>query len=139
MDTTGGLDAPAWGAEQPLMYVQESATVMSYMESRGMLQNAPMVTPAPAGVPDKWEHDKQTALSMAKIPLEDDAALGQEAVIVCYGLTEQQAAMLVCFDGSDPDGYSDESTYEIVEGRPLVNLFFHLTQSPGHMRDDPWA
>ena len=44
--------------------------------------------------------------------------------------------MLVRFDGSDPDGYSDESTYEIVEGRPLVNLFFHLTQNPGHMRDD---
>ena len=131
MDTTGGLDAPAWGAEQLLMYVQEYATVMSYMEPRGMLQNAPMVTPAPAGVPDKWEQDKQTALSMAKITLEDAAAIGRDAVIVRYGLTEQQAAMLVRFDGSDPDGYSDESTYEIVDGRPLVNLFFHLTQKPG--------
>lgn len=131
MDTAGGLEAPAWGSEQLLMYVQNYARVGSYMESHGMLQNAPMVTPAPAGVPDKWEQDKQTALSMAKIPLEDAAALGQEAVIVRYGLTEQQAAMLVRFDGSAPDGYSDESTYEIVDGRPLVNLFFHLTQKPG--------
>ena len=136
MDTTGGLDAPAWGAEQLLMYVQESAKVMSYMEPRGMLQNAPMVTPAPAGVPDKWEQDKQTALSMAKITLKDAATIGRDAVIVRYGLTEQQAAMLVRFDGSDPDGYSDESTYEIVDGRPLVNLFFHLTQNPGHTRED---
>lgn len=96
-----------------------------------MLQNALMVTPAPVGVPDKWEQDKQTALSLAQITLEDAVAIGREAVIVCYGLTEQQAAMLVRFDDSDPDGYSDESTYEIVDGRPLVNLFFHLSQKPG--------
>ena len=131
MDVTGGLDAPAWGAEQLLMYVKEYATVMSYMESRGMLQNAPMVTPAPASVPDKWEQDKQTALTMAKITLEEAAAIGREAVAARYGLTQQQAAMLVRFDGSDPDGFSDESTCEIVDGRPLVNLFFHLTQKPG--------
>lgn len=136
MDTTGGLDAPAWGAEQLLMYVQEYATVMSYMESRGMLQNAPMVTPAPDGVPDKWEQDKQTALSLAQITLEDAAAIGRDAVVARYGLTKQQVAMLVRFDGSDPDGYSDESTYEIVDGRPLVNLFFHLMQNPGHARED---
>ncbi|MBP3636629.1 MAG: hypothetical protein J6K13_03630 [Clostridia bacterium] len=136
MDTAGGLEAPAWGSEQLLMYVQNYARVGSYMESHGMLQNAPMVTPAPADIPDKWEHDKQTALSMAQITLEDAAAIGREAVTARYGLNEQQVTMLVRFDGSDPDGYSDESTYEIVEGRPLVNLFFHLTQNPGHMRDD---
>lgn len=103
MDTTGGLDAPAWGAEQLLRYVREYATVMSYMETRGMLQNAPMVTPAPAGIPDKWEQNTQTALSMGKISLEDAVAIGRDAVIVRYGLTEQQAAMLVRFDGSDPE------------------------------------
>ena len=96
-----------------------------------MLQNALMFTPAPVGVPDKWEQDKQTALSLAQIMLEDAVAIGRQAVIVCYGLTEQQAAMLVRVDDSDPDGYSDESTYEIVDGRPLVNLFFHLSQKPG--------
>lgn len=136
MDTAGGLEAPAWGSEQLLMYVQNYARVGSYMESHGMLQNAPMVTPAPADIPDKWEHDKQTALSMAQITPEDAAAIGREAVTARYGLNEQQVTMLVRFDGSDPDGYSDESTYEIVDGRPLVNLFFHLTQNPGHMRDD---
>ncbi len=103
MDTTGGLDAPAWGAEQLLRHVREYATVMSYMETRGMLQNAPMVTPAPAGIPDKWEQNTQTALSMGKISLEDAVAIGRDAVIVRYGLTEQQAAMLVRFDGSDPE------------------------------------
>lgn len=131
MDTTGGLDAPAWGAEQLLMYVQEYATVMSYMELRGMLQNAPMVTPPPAGAPDKQEQDKQKALSLAQITLEDAAAIGRDAVSVRYGLTQQQAMLLVRFDGSDPDGYSDESTFEIVDDRPLVNLFFHLTQTSG--------
>lgn len=136
LETAGGLEAPAWGSEQLLMYVQKTARVWGYMESHGMLQNAPMVTPAPAGIPDKWEQDKQTALSMAQITLEDAVAIGREAVIVRYGLTEQQAAMLVRFDDSDRDGCSDESTYEIVDGRPLVNLFFHLTQNPGHTRDD---
>ena len=136
LSTDGGLDASAWGAEQLLMYVQDYAAVMSYMESHGMLQNAPMVTPAPADVPDKWEQDKQTALSMAKITLEEAAAIGRDAVIVRYGLTAQQAAMLVRFDDSDPDGYSDESAYEIVDNRPLVNLFFHLTQNPGHTGED---
>ena len=58
-----------------------------------MLQNALMFTPAPVGVPDKWEQDKQTALSLAQIMLEDAVAIGREAVIVCYGLTEQQAAL----------------------------------------------
>ena len=129
METDGGLDAPAWGAEQLQMYVQDYATVMTYMESHGMLQNAPMVTPPPSGVPDKWEQDKEKALSMAKITLEEAAAIGREAVTSRYGLTEQQAAMMVRFDGSDPDGYSDESTYMIVDDRPLVNLFFHLTQN----------
>ena len=37
--------------------------------------------------------------------------------------------MLVRFDDSAPDGFSDESIYEIVDARPLVNLFFHLTQN----------
>ena len=131
MDTAGGLEAPAWGAEQLLMYVQDYAAVMSYMESCGMLQNAPMVTPAPAGVPDKWEQDKQTALSMAQITLEKADTVGREVIAVRYALTEQQTAMLVRYSDDDASGFDDESTYEIVDGRPLVNLFFHLTQNPG--------
>lgn len=131
MDTTGGLDAPAWGAEQLLMYVQEYAAVMSHMETNGMLRNVSFDAALFHQQAKQREQDRQTALSMAQITLEDAADIGQDAVIVRYRLTEQQAAMLVRFDGSDPDGYSDESTYEIVEGRPLVNLFFHLTQKPG--------
>lgn len=136
MDTTGGLDAPAWSAEQQLMYVQEYATVMSYMEPRDMLMNAPFDESLFRQQEEQREQDKETALDMAKITLKDADAIGREAVIARYGLTEQQAAMLVRFDDSDPDGYSDESTYEIVDGRPLVNLFFHLTQNPGHTRED---
>lgn len=130
MDTTGGLDAPAWGAEQLLMYVQKHATVMSYMETKGMLQNAPFDETLFHQQEKQREQDKATALELATLPLEDAVAIGREAVITCYGLTEQQSAMLARFDSSAPDGYSDESTYEIVDGRPLVNLFFHLTQNP---------
>lgn len=136
METRGGLEAPAWGAEQLLMFVQEGTRVMAYMESHGMLRNAPMVTPAPSGRPDQWEQDKQTALSMARITLEEAAAIGREAVAMRYGLTDQQTALLLRYADYDEHAFHDESTYEIVEGRPLVNLFFHLTQNPGHMRED---
>lgn len=130
-DTSGGLDAPAWGAEQLLMYAKGSAAVMSFMESHGMLQNAPMVTPAPAGMPDKWEQARQTALSMAQITLEEAAAIGREAVVHRYALTAQQSALLLRYTDNDKHAFDDESTFEIVEGRPLVNLFFHLAQQPG--------
>lgn len=131
LSTDGGLDAPAWGSEQLLMYVQDYAAVTSYMESHGMLQNAPMVTPAPPGMPDKWEQDKQTALSMAQITLGEAAEIGKEAVAIRYSLTEQQTAMLVRYTDDDASGFCDESTYEIVDNRTLVNLFFHLAQNPG--------
>lgn len=130
MDTSGGLDAPAWGAEQLLMYVQEYATVMSYMEPRGMLMNAPFDEALFRQQEEQREQDKVTALKMAQITLEDADDIGRQAVTACYGLNEQQAAMLVRFDGSDPEGWSDEFTYEIMDGRPLVSLFFHLTQNP---------
>ena len=136
MDTAGGLESPAWGSEQLLMYVQNYARVGSYMESHGMLQNASFDEALFRQQEEQREQDKATALGMAKITLEDADAIGRDAVTMRYGLTEQQAASLVRFDGSDPDGYSDESTYEIVDGRPLVNLFFHLTQKPGHTRED---
>ena len=131
MDTSGGLDAPAWGAEQLLMYVQEYATVMSYMEPRGMLMNAPFDEALFRQQEEQRERDKATALEMAKITLEDADEIGRQAVAACYGLNEQQAAMLVQFTNLETDGIADESTYEIVDGRPLVNLFFHLTQNPG--------
>lgn len=131
LDAAGGLDAPAWGAEQLRLYVQDGPRVFAYMESHGMLQNAPMVTPAPSGVPDKWALNRQNALAMAQITTEEAAAIGREAIVVRYGLNERQAAMMVRFTDGDGDGWGDESTYEIVQGRPLVNLFFHLTQDPG--------
>lgn len=126
METAGGLDAPAWGAEQLLMYVREYGKVMNYMVVQGMLQNAPMVTPAPTGTADKWEQSRQATLSMAKITQDEAVVIGLDALAERYRLTAYQAEMLVHFSGIE-----DESTYEIVSGRPLVSLFFHLTQNPG--------
>lgn len=126
LSVVGGLDAPAWGAEQLRMYVLDYHTVMTYMETRGMLMNVPFDEALFWQREEKLAQDKQEALSLAKITLEDAAAIGREAIAFRYGLDEQQAAMMVRYIGEE-----DQSTYEMMEGRPLVKLFFHLAQKPG--------
>ena len=38
-------------------------------------------------------------------------------------MTEAQANQLVIYEGED-----DQTTYEMLNGRPVVKLFFHLSQ-----------
>ena len=130
METSGGLDAPAWGAEQLLMYVQEWGEVYQYMEPRNMLINPPFDEELFWQQEKKWEQDKQTALSMAQITLAEAVSVGRDAIAMRFHLNAGQIAMLERSTGSD-----DESTYEMVDGRPQVNLFFYLTQNPGEWTD----
>lgn len=131
MDTSGGLDAPAWGAEQLKLYVEDYSEVMTYMETRNMLMNAELNMELFQQREAAQEQARQTALSMAKISLEDAASIGREAVAVRYGLDAKQIDTLMRFSGEE----EDQTTYEIVDGRPLVNLFFHLTQKPGEWQE----
>jgi len=135
MNTAGGLDAPAWGAEQLLMYVKDYSEVMTYMESHDMLMNAVMATPAPNAGPSKWEQDKATALSMAQITLDNAAAIARNAIVARYDLRSEQSSLLVRYTDEDEYNFMDESTYEVIEGLPLVNLFFHLSQQPGEWQE----
>jgi len=126
IDTSGGLDAPAWGAEQLLMYVQDYSTVMSYMEPRGMLTSLSFDEALFIQQATQWEQDKETALAMANITPDMAAAIARDAIVAQYGLNAQQLAMLMHYTGEE-----DESTYKMTEGRPLVNMFFHLSQRSG--------
>lgn len=140
MDTSGGLDASAWGAEQLLMYAQEYGTVMLYLAANNMfVEERPYDETMFWQQAQRWEQDRQTALSMAKITVEEAAAIGWEAVVRRYALTEQQAAQLLRYTDNDEHAFHDESTFEIVEGRPLVNLFFHLMQKPGEWTEKDGA
>lgn len=132
VDTTGGLDAPAWGAEQLLMYARDYGTVMLYLAANNMLVEEIAFDEALFWQQAaKWEEDKAAALSMAAITLAEADAIGREAIARRYGLSGQQMNQLVRYTDGDEHAFHDESTYEMVQGRPLVNLFFHLTQDPG--------
>ncbi len=131
MDTSGGLDAPAWGAEQLKLYVADYNEVMSYMMVRDMLMNVEWNIKLFQQRTAAQERARQTALSMAKISLEDAAAIGREAIAVRYGLDAKQLSTLIIFSGED----EDQSTYMIVNDRPLVSLYFHLTQKPGEWQE----
>lgn len=139
LDTSGGLEAPAWGSEQLLLYVRDYTQVMTYMETRDMLQNAPFDEALFWQQAAQREEDRQTALAMAKLTVEEAAAIGREAVAQRYALTDQQAALLLRYTDNDAHAFHDESTFEIVEGRPQVNLFFHLTQQPGEWTEKDGA
>lgn len=130
MDTTGGLDAAAWGAEQLLMYTRSNSTVMTYMESHDMLMNLPFDEAQFWQQAAKWEENKKTALAMAQITLDDAAAIAKDAIAAQYGLNNDQIDMLVHYTGEE-----NESTYEMVDGRPLVNMFFHLKQKSGEWQE----
>jgi len=108
---------------------------MTYMESHDMLMNAVMATPAPNAGPSKWEQDKATALSMAQITLDNATAIARNAIVARYDLRAEQSSLLVRYTDEDEHNFMDESTYEVIEGRPLVNLFFHLSQQPGEWQE----
>lgn len=130
INTDNGLGAAAWGSEQLLMYVRNYSTVMSYMNDHNMLTNLSFDVTLVSQQAAKWEKDKKVALSMAQITLDDAATIAKDAITTQYGLNNDQTGMLVRYTGEE-----DESTYEMVDGRPLVNMFFHLMQKSGEWQE----
>lgn len=128
--TSGGLDASAWGADQLLLYARSNSTVMAYMNAHDMLMSMPFDEVQIKQQAAKWEENKKTALAMAQITLEDAASLAKDVLATQYGLTEQQINALIHYTGEE-----DESTYEMVDDHPLVNMPFHLMQTPGEWQE----
>ena len=64
------------------------------------------------------------------ITLDDAATIAKDAIATQYGLNNDQTGMLVRYTGEE-----DESTYEMVDSRPLVNMFFHLMQKSGEWQE----
>lgn len=131
-DTSGGLEAKAWGPEQLNMMLTDYPAVMTYLSQQKDAYTATNLAPPPSMTPEEAEIAKAevTALVLkaADITLQQAFENAREAVITEYSLTEEQQALLM--------GDTDSTTYKMDEERPLVSLFFHLSQGDEWIEKD---
>lgn len=122
--TTGGLAAEAWGPEQLTLYVEDYTNTRHFMKENDLLAESFEYAALPY---DEWlaaeEAQKAEVLAAATLSLEDARATAKSALVESHRMTEAQADLLVIYEGED-----DQTTYEMLNGRPVVKLFFHLSQ-----------
>ena len=129
-DTSGGLEAKAWGKEQAEMLVTDYAAVMRYLQSNA----DSLPKPADTSFLSMEDHEKavlktkEKVQNAAKITLEQAKEIAVAALVGEYGLTDEQAVLLQIFDGDE--------TYAFIEDRPIVSLYYHLTQSEEWVEKD---
>lgn len=142
MDTSGGLDAKAWGREQLQLLSYDYANTMQYLWDQNATVS-PVPTPSVVSPEHRiWtaedEAEAQSALDLAEranqqrlaeiakaestgnLTVSEAAALAHEAVCQEYKLTEAQRSKLI----GEPD--STYITYE--DEQPLAHLLFWLWQ-----------
>ena len=122
--TAGGLAAEAWGPEQLTLYVEDYTNTRHFMQENGLLAESI----EPAALPyEEWlvaeEAKKAEVLDKAMLSVEEAKATAKSALVESCQMTEAQANQLVIYEGED-----DQTTYEMLNGRPVVKLFFHLSQ-----------
>ncbi len=124
MDTSGGLAADAWGPEQLQMYVEDFSNTNRFMKERGWLADDYAIEAIPY---DQWliaeTKRKEEVLAAAKLTVDEAEAIGKSALVSAYGMTDAQAQLLYQLTGED-----DQTTYEMLNSRPVVKLFYHLQQ-----------
>ena len=122
--TAGGLAAEAWGPEQLTLYVEDYTNTRHFMQENDLLAESFEYAALPY---DEWlaaeEAKKAEVLDKATLSLEEAKATAKSALVESCQMTEAQANQLVIYEGED-----DQTTYEMLNGRPVVKLFFHLSQ-----------
>ncbi len=145
-DTSGGLTAEAFGAEQLRMLNGDYANVMQQLTDAGRFHPKAAATPMPpVNLKDSepvWTEEDQAeadkalaeaeqadqerkneiaeAEAVGKLSIEKAADLAKEAIAQEYALTKEQVEKLV---------YEPDSTYITwQEGKPQANLLFWLWQ-----------
>lgn len=125
MDTSGGLEAKAWGAEQLGLMLSDFSGTMAYLNNhseayRDALSAA--ARPTPPMTPEEYEalreQNRQRALEAAKLTPDQAKEVAVSALMQEYGLTSEQAGRFCHYD--------DETTYQMKGDRPTASLFFHL-------------
>ena len=135
-DTSGGLKAKAWGSEQLKMMVTDYGTVMTYLMNESSAHPVAAHAGSPAVTPPAFTYEneqkaaenKKKVGSAAKLTLamaKENALLAFESE---YDLSSSQIQLLEVFDG--------EETYQVKNGRPLVSLYYHLSQGNEWMEKD---
>lgn len=109
-DTTGGLTAEAFGAEQLTLLSRDYAAAMEQL-------HISTSDPLPAVTPVLQE--ASTLNVQGALTIQQASALAKEAVCQEYALTPQQQDMLL---------FEEDSTYAAAEDRPLVTMLFWLWQ-----------
>ncbi|NLC14180.1 MAG: hypothetical protein GX768_09085 [Chloroflexi bacterium] len=129
-DTSGGLEAKAWGKEQAEMLVTDYSAVMRYLKSNSDSPLKPADTPflSMEEYEKAVQKTKEKVQSAAKITLEQAKEIAVAALVGEYELTDEQAPLLQIFNGDE--------TYAFIEDRPIVSLYYHLTQSEEWVEKD---
>ncbi len=137
-DTSGGLDADAWGKEQLEEMLRISTTeheVKTYFIKANEINEKHGLTFENAGMqPGETEEEylarkaktEAAIKAVQKLTQDDIVELARKALTLTYGLTEAQEKLLI----TEPDMY----WYKYVNGHPCLEIFFSLQQKTS---DDP--
>lgn len=124
-DTSGGLDAKAWGSEQLNQLLSDFSGTMNTLSSRSEAYRATLFAdahPTPPMTPEECEalreQNRQRAQEAAAITPDQAKAIAVSALMQEYGLTAEQTGRFYLYD--------DEITYRMEGDRPTAALFFHL-------------
>lgn len=123
-DSSGGLAAQAWGAEQLSLYVEDYANTRHFMQENGLLAEEYEIAAIPY---EDWlaqqEAKRAEVLAAADISLADARQYARAALAESYRMTETQQKLLYQLEGE-----YDQTTFDMLNGRPVVRLFYHLSQ-----------
>lgn len=131
-DTSAGLEATAWGPEQLTLYVEDYAGTRHFMKDHGLLAESYEIGAIPY---EDWQAaedaKKAEVLGAAKITVAEARSIAKAALVESYQMTDVQADLLIIYEGED-----DQTSYEMLNGRPVVKLVFHLSQGTEWMEKD---
>ncbi len=138
-DTAGGYSAEAWGAEQlRQMLVDNQATgdmglFLPQAVAVAKAHDAAWVQPVHTEEEIKaffneLEKQKTAALEARKLSEKEMQAIGKDAIVSRYGLSEVQAALLELY--VDPLADEPNAWYHMEDGVPCFEVEYFLSQDP---------
>lgn len=133
-DTSGGLAAAVWGAEQVEMLVTDYTSVMKFLldESGERSPDSPDNPFSPPASIEDYEkskmENKKKVEGAAKISLTQAKENAIMALASEYKLTKAQTDLLEVIDGDE--------TYHFEDDRPTIAFYYHLMQGNEWMEKD---
>lgn len=136
-DTSGGLNAQAYGPKQLHEISYNYSAAMQAMREAGILNSTGTGGQAAMTEEDIKDYEarraaeKEQVMGQARISLEKAAALALDAICDEYGLSDAQRAK-ISFE-------ADETLYFMEDGKPTVHLKYWLWQKPAAESVENWS